>query len=263
MTPTRACPRCGRANLAAHSFCPACGENLSPSGVSRGWKLLIGSFLLFAVVLWAAVFSNRTLEPSAPRQHLLGGDTAPTPTTQTAELTSAQHLAAAKKALADGHRPDSNAKNASAGEVEAAKWHLKQIAPAAPEYREAQELLREVALRERQTKPPTKEKVPRATAQSTENDKVGGEGGVTSPAASPATSPGGQTGSVGQSRRADSGLSSDDYYTNVEGRRVRRPTFSESGPPSGATAQCRDGSYSFSRNRRGTCSHHGGVARWL
>lgn len=34
-------------------------------------------------------------------------------------------------------------------------------------------------------------------------------------------------------------------------------------PQSGATAVCRDGSYSYSRHRRGTCSHHGGVARWL
>lgn len=33
-------------------------------------------------------------------------------------------------------------------------------------------------------------------------------------------------------------------------------------PPPGATAQCRDGSYSVSRTRSGTCSHHGGVARW-
>jgi Protein of unknown function (DUF3761) len=33
--------------------------------------------------------------------------------------------------------------------------------------------------------------------------------------------------------------------------------------PTGATAQCRDGSYSYSQHHRGTCSHHGGVARWL
>jgi hypothetical protein len=33
--------------------------------------------------------------------------------------------------------------------------------------------------------------------------------------------------------------------------------------PEGATAECRDGTYSFSQNRRGTCSHHGGVKRWL
>ena len=31
---------------------------------------------------------------------------------------------------------------------------------------------------------------------------------------------------------------------------------------SGASALCRDGTLSYSRNRRGTCSHHGGVAQW-
>jgi len=33
--------------------------------------------------------------------------------------------------------------------------------------------------------------------------------------------------------------------------------------PSGASAVCRDGTYSYSARRRGTCSHHGGVAQWL
>ncbi|MFA0805544.1 DUF3761 domain-containing protein, partial [Acinetobacter baumannii] len=33
--------------------------------------------------------------------------------------------------------------------------------------------------------------------------------------------------------------------------------------PSNATAKCRDGTWSFSLNRRGTCSGHGGVANWL
>ena len=51
------------------------------------------------------------------------------------------------------------------------------------------------------------------------------------------------------------------YYTNSEGERVQSPT-KYSSVPAGATALCRDGTYSFSRNRRGTCSHHGGVARW-
>lgn len=35
------------------------------------------------------------------------------------------------------------------------------------------------------------------------------------------------------------------------------------GPPTGATALCNDGTYSFSQTRSGTCSHHGGVAVWL
>lgn len=52
------------------------------------------------------------------------------------------------------------------------------------------------------------------------------------------------------------------YYTNVYGNRVQAPTSYYS-RPAGATALCRDGTYSFSQNRRGTCSHHGGVARWF
>src|SRR5260370_37025803 len=51
-------------------------------------------------------------------------------------------------------------------------------------------------------------------------------------------------------------------YVNGKGQRVQRPENC-SAPPQGATAQCRDGTYSFSRNRRGACSHHGGVAQWL
>lgn len=53
-------------------------------------------------------------------------------------------------------------------------------------------------------------------------------------------------------------------YTNNAGVRVHSPAHTDTGgPPPGASAQCRDGSYSFSMSHRGTCSHHGGVARWL
>jgi hypothetical protein len=52
-------------------------------------------------------------------------------------------------------------------------------------------------------------------------------------------------------------------YINVDGQRIPSPRQSPSGPPAGASAQCNDGSYSFSTHRRGTCSHHGGVRRWL
>ena len=52
------------------------------------------------------------------------------------------------------------------------------------------------------------------------------------------------------------------HYNNSNGERVQSPTRYTS-TPAGATAECRDGSFSFSRSRRGTCSHHGGVRRWL
>jgi len=49
------------------------------------------------------------------------------------------------------------------------------------------------------------------------------------------------------------------YYKNVDGRCVRRPSHD----PRGATARCRDGTYSYSLHASGTCSRHGGVARWI
>jgi hypothetical protein len=51
-------------------------------------------------------------------------------------------------------------------------------------------------------------------------------------------------------------------YVNSQGKTVKRPENC-SAAPQGATAQCRDGSYSFSQSRRGACSHHGGVAKWF
>lgn len=77
--------------------------------------------------------------------------------------------------------------------------------------------------------------------------------------------------SVYQKKKVTSSYSSSSYnlpsssikhYTNSRGERVQSPTYYKTAP-AGATALCRDGTYSFSRSRRGTCSHHGGVARWL
>ena len=51
-------------------------------------------------------------------------------------------------------------------------------------------------------------------------------------------------------------------YVNSQEQTVKRPENCST-VPQGATAQCHDGTYSFSKSRRGTCSHHGGVAKWL
>jgi hypothetical protein len=51
-------------------------------------------------------------------------------------------------------------------------------------------------------------------------------------------------------------------YVNSAGNTVCSP-YQSTSAPSGATAQCVDGTYSFSQSRSGTCSHHGGVASWL
>lgn len=54
----------------------------------------------------------------------------------------------------------------------------------------------------------------------------------------------------------------DGTYVNSAGNVVCSP-YQSSSAPAGATAKCRDGTYSFSQSRRGTCSSHGGVAEWL
>ena len=51
-------------------------------------------------------------------------------------------------------------------------------------------------------------------------------------------------------------------YVNSSGNTVCSPEASSSAP-AGATAQCVDGTYSFSLHRSGTCSYHGGVSTWL
>lgn len=62
----------------------------------------------------------------------------------------------------------------------------------------------------------------------------------------------------------DNSLSNNNYYTNTSGDTVHAPAYSNSNTaPANATAQCGDGTYSFSESHRGTCSHHGGVAHWL
>ena len=53
-----------------------------------------------------------------------------------------------------------------------------------------------------------------------------------------------------------------DAYVNSDGQCIHDPNSSATAP-AGATAQCEDGTYSFSTHQSGTCSGHGGVSRWL
>jgi hypothetical protein len=51
-------------------------------------------------------------------------------------------------------------------------------------------------------------------------------------------------------------------YVNAKGNTVSTPVYAKV-IPRGATARCKDGTYSFSQSRRGTCSGHKGVSSWL
>lgn len=61
----------------------------------------------------------------------------------------------------------------------------------------------------------------------------------------------------------ESDLDNHGHYVNHDGNVIHSPAHTRSGTvPAGATAQCRDGSHSFSQHHSGTCSRHGGVASW-
>jgi hypothetical protein len=67
-----------------------------------------------------------------------------------------------------------------------------------------------------------------------------------------------------QATQSESDLQSHKHYVNKDGQNVHSPSATKSGTvPAGASAKCRDGTYSFSTHHSGTCSHHGGVATWL
>jgi hypothetical protein len=267
MPPTNNCPNCGRTSPPGVSFCASCGSNLSSTSGGKGWKLLLGVVALFAGLLWVSVIYTQKspstqLAGATQPQGLLspgGGYNSsapqaapPTPSPSLA-LTGAQHLAEARRALADGYKPNKDPQKAAWGEVAAAKWHLKAIGAPAPEYREAQELLKEVTRREKQIELAKQAKGGEGSSESVEAATSSPSSAYSSTPSSPAA----------PRQSPPAGTSSDDYYTNSDGVSVHRPVVSPNGPPEGATAQCRDGSYSFSLHRSGTCSHHGGVSRWL
>lgn len=61
-----------------------------------------------------------------------------------------------------------------------------------------------------------------------------------------------------ESGQSTTDANNNSYYTNANG-----PAYSTNTTvPAGATAQCADGTYSFSQHHSGSCSHHGGVVQW-
>jgi hypothetical protein len=67
-------------------------------------------------------------------------------------------------------------------------------------------------------------------------------------------------GVFGQVRDANAYACNNRHYVNSSGHVVHSPSCGRESPRH--TATCRDGSISYSEHRRGTCSGHGGVARW-
>ena len=65
---------------------------------------------------------------------------------------------------------------------------------------------------------------------------------------------------TGQTREAAAYACNNRYYVNSSGHLVHSPSCGREHLQ--RTAECRDGSVSYSEHHRGTCSHHGGVEHW-
>jgi hypothetical protein len=102
---------------------------------------------------------------------------------------------------------------------------------------------------------PSVSALPDAATPATTALPVRSDPSATPPAAAPAAP-------ATTANGAGGGVCGSDEYRNVDGNCIPRPTQADAAPP-GATAECKDGTYSFSQHRSGTCSHHGGVKRWL
>ncbi|MFJ9780622.1 DUF3761 domain-containing protein [Amycolatopsis sp. NPDC101161] len=98
--------------------------------------------------------------------------------------------------------------------------------------------------------PTATSEAPVATTAPTQAQAVAPKTTVAKPKAAPKTT------TQAEPKPAECGA---DYYRNSDGNCVHRPSDN----PSGATALCKDGTYSYSQHRSGTCSGHGGVRTWL
>jgi Protein of unknown function (DUF3761) len=79
---------------------------------------------------------------------------------------------------------------------------------------------------------------------------------VAAPAAAPAPAPAAPAGAMTAAKPAAAAKSATASKS--------APTAAASNTdPTGATAKCKDGTYSKSQHHSGTCSSHGGVAEWL
>lgn len=155
MRPSAPCPRCGRHNVAGLSYCPGCGAALGRGAPPKqGWRLAVGVSLLAVGLVWgAASLDNPQPErtPGAPtsdaRPRTSLGLSSP-PRATPPELTSAEHLAESRRALAAASEDDKAPGDEDRRAVAEARRHLEAIRPGSAEFAEARRLLREVSRHE-------------------------------------------------------------------------------------------------------------------
>lgn len=145
MSPTFwTCGKCSTQNATYNQFCGQCGQARPPAetlpppqGISTK-KILVILGIVMGVGLVIALLNPETYRQPGQQQRTVPTDVSATPT-PTQPLTPAEHLAEAKKQL--NYAVDVPV-------FASIRPHLQAIPPKAPEYREAQQLLKQIAERE-------------------------------------------------------------------------------------------------------------------
>ncbi|HTB27320.1 MAG TPA: DUF3761 domain-containing protein [Steroidobacteraceae bacterium] len=91
-----------------------------------------------------------------------------------------------------------------------------------------------------------------------------GAAAASTPSSSPAASAPPASGSAMKAAAGSSGSSSSGSSTaSTPSSSSSNSTTTGNTDPTGATAKCKDGTYSKSKHHSGTCSKHGGVDQWM
>lgn len=136
------CRECGVKVSTEAKTCPHCGVNkpVSSNGILK-WAILGISTIVIVALVSGTSEKDKPVTPSnnIPRA-------APEPK----KLSPAEHLSEAKKALADGYKPDKNPEKTRWGNVDKARQHLAAIPKNDPLSKDAAKQMAEVNRREKE-----------------------------------------------------------------------------------------------------------------
>ena len=105
--------------------------------------------------------------------------------------------------------------------------------------------------------------VQKASAGSSGGSSSGSSTASTPSSSSPAASAPPASGAAMKAAAGSSGSSSSGSSTASTPSSSSKSTTTGNTDPTGATAKCKDGTYSKSKHHSGTCSKHGGVDQWM
>jgi len=138
---SKKCKSCAALIPKNTSTCPNCGRKF---GFPKPGLVVIGLVFL-ALLIGVSSKNDNSKKPAAQQSANSSANSLPPEA-----LTPDQHLSEAKKALADGYKPQKDIMKRAWGRVDDAKKHLALIPQNSQEWGDAEKLRKEVARREKE-----------------------------------------------------------------------------------------------------------------